>query len=49
MGEVWRMQGEREKVKAVYPNQVWALKVDKMDDAQVFAIYSKFLKEGKIK
>jgi len=49
MAELWRMQNEREKIKAVYPTAVWALKVDKMDDAQVFAIYKRLQNEGKIK
>ena len=49
MGELWRTQGEREQLKRVYPTKKWALKVDKMDDGQVMAIWFKFKNEGKIK
>lgn len=36
------MSAEREFVKALYPkSRRWASRVDKMSDAQVFAIYTK--------
>jgi hypothetical protein len=39
---------EREQVKLAYPNKLWALKVDKMSDAQVIAIYMRLRAQGKI-
>lgn len=38
----------RGKVISAYPNEVWATKVSKMSDNQVFAIYKNLQKSKKI-
>lgn len=38
----------RELVKSAYKNKKWAAKVDKMTDAQVFALFIKFRRDKKI-
>ena len=38
----------RHAISRVYPSENWRHKVDKMSDGQVFAIYQKFLAEGKL-
>lgn len=43
--EVARM---REAIKAVYASPRWADKVNKMPEAQVFAVYARFKRENKI-
>lgn len=40
---------EREQVKAVYTNQTWRDKVNRMSDGQVFALWKKFRDENKLK
>ena len=39
----------RQTILPVYTSDAWKKRVKKMSSAQVFAIYIKFLKEGKIK
>lgn len=39
----------RAALRTVYISPNWAEKVGKMSDRQVFALYTKFLNEGKIK
>ena len=40
---------EREELKKAYPDSSsWKAKVDKMGEAQVHAIYIRFLREGKL-
>lgn len=38
----------REAVKSVYPYPRWMAKVDKMSEAQVWALYLRFKKESKL-
>lgn len=38
----------REQVKQAYPGKAWHAKVGKMTDNQVFAIYSRLKRQGKI-
>jgi hypothetical protein len=38
----------REAVKAAYPSKKWSVKVDKMDDDQVAAIYLRLKAQGKV-
>jgi len=38
----------REKVKAVYPGEKWARRVDAMSDHQVIAIFMRLRGEGKL-
>lgn len=42
-----KVQYMREALKRFY-GPSWAEKVDKMGDRQVFGVYMKFVKEGKI-
>ena len=37
----------RERLKTFYPNYTWAVKVDKMTDTQVTAVFLRLIKEGK--
>lgn len=38
------------KVKSLYPNETWARKVDKMGNAQLYAIYNqRFYLDGTLK
>jgi hypothetical protein len=40
---------QRELIKEAYKRSTtWAAKVDKMNDNQVFAIFTRFKREGKI-
>jgi hypothetical protein len=39
----------REAIRKVYDSESWSIKVDRMYDDQVIAIYLKFEKEGKLK
>jgi hypothetical protein len=39
---------QREAVKAAYSGPAWQLKVNKMSDAQVTAIYLNLKKQGKV-
>jgi hypothetical protein len=39
---------EREMVKQAYPSKNWTRKVNEMSDTQVYAIYLRFRREGKI-
>lgn len=39
---------EREEVKKVFPYKRWWVKVDKMSDAQVIALFFRFKREGKL-
>lgn len=41
--EVWQM---REKIAEVYDGPAWRIKVSKMEDDQVIAIYYSFLEKG---
>lgn len=44
------MNIRRDQLKAVYAfSQRWAEKVDKMTDAQVSAIFFRFMNQGKLK
>ena len=38
----------RELVKEVYPYKKWWVKVDRMTDAQVYALLVRFRNEGKL-
>lgn len=38
----------RELVKQAYPTKSWGLKVDKMSDTQVYAIFTRLKRQGKI-
>lgn len=38
----------REQLKGVYPGKTWAQKVDKMTETQVYAIYARLKRQGKI-
>lgn len=40
---------EREAVKAAYNSPHWRIKVNKMSDSQVVAIYKRLQSQGKIK
>ena len=42
-------QHVREAVKNAYPSKKWARKVDRMDDAQVIAIYVRLCEQNVIK
>jgi hypothetical protein len=42
----WSM---RDELRKTYDSYNWRDKVDKMSDAQVFAIYTRFKASGKIK
>lgn len=39
----------RKQLKTVYPGANWPVKVDKMNDNQIFVLYTKFSLEGKFK
>lgn len=39
----------RAEIIKTYPSLTWTEKVNKMTDAQVIAIYKRFLADGKIK
>lgn len=39
----------REAIRKVYDSESWSIKVDRMYDDQITAIYLKFEKEGKLK
>lgn len=39
----------REAIKKVYPGETWSKKVKNMKDAQVLAIYTRMLYDGKLK
>lgn len=41
-------QKEREKVKEAYPYKAWWDKVNKMTDGQVYALFLRLRREGKI-
>ena len=36
-------------ISRVYVSQFWKAKVNKMSDKQVYAVYMRFLEEGKLK
>lgn len=38
----------REAIREVYPGQAWQFKVDTMKDAQVIAVYMRFLHQNKL-
>jgi hypothetical protein len=38
----------RELVKQAYPYKSWYIKVDKMTDAQIYALFLRLRREGKI-
>lgn len=39
---------EREMIKKAYPFEHWSRKVNEMSDGQVYAIFLRFKREGKI-
>lgn len=39
----------RDWVKSAYPGLNWKVKVDKMSDSQIIALYYSLIKQGKIK
>ena len=39
----------RDWVKSAYPGPNWKVKVDKMSDSQIIALYYSLIKQGKIK
>lgn len=39
----------REILKSVYESSNWDKKVDRMSDGQVYAVYMRYLREGKLK
>ena len=39
----------REALKKIYQSLSWSSKVDRMSDAQVYAVYRKFVERGTIK
>ena len=39
---------EREALKAAYPSNKWAQKVNKMSDSQVIAVYMRLKLQGKV-
>lgn len=39
----------REALKRIYQSTKWSTKVDRMSDAQLYAVYSKFVERGTIK
>ena len=43
-----RVDQMREAIRKVYPGQGWQFKVDQMSDAQVIAVYKRFLNEKKL-
>lgn len=43
--EIWEM---RKAVKQAYPSEKWERKVSRMSDQQVYAIYERMRKDGKI-
>ena len=39
---------QRELIKKAYPTKAWAIKVDKMSDSQVTAIFFSLRRQGKV-